>query len=309
MAPRPSPRPPLVLGASGPCTTAPGSRHAFAWGRASRCPSSRSCSARKPEHGDRDRLTAEPILSGASQARVLDVASTRAAAEAPAIAQPVSDKRGHQIEADDVVRGGAYGQPEGRRRIGHLGRPASQPATAAFTLPGRRRSLLHSRDSKRRARPDPWRRGEERAGTSALPESARRELGGIRPPLAVAFAQCRARRRPPESRRPSGPVGGRCIGTAGSSTPSRTPCYRRQARLGPTTGRLLPRPVARPAGTPASRRRPPPRAVTARLCCRPLPGVPEPAAADGPDFCICHSVDLSGASGLHASRFRCRCAR
>jgi hypothetical protein len=93
------------------------------------------------------------------------------------------------------------------------------------------RPLVLSRDSKRQARPDPWRRGEERAGTSALPESARRELGGIRPPLAVAFAQCRARRRPPESRRPSGPVGGRCIGTAGSSTPSRTPCYRRGVGL------------------------------------------------------------------------------
>jgi hypothetical protein len=30
----------------------------------------------------------------------------------------------------------------------------------------------------------------------------------------------------------------------------------------------------------------------------PLAGVPEPAAADGPDFCICHPVDLSGASRL-----------
>jgi hypothetical protein len=201
MAPRPSPRPPLVLGASGPGTTAPGSRHAFAWGRASRCPSSRSCSARKPEHGDRDRLTAEPILSGASQARVLDVASTRAAAEAPAIAQPVSDKRGHQIEADDVVRGGAYGQPEGRRRIGHLGRPASQPATAAFTLPGRRRSLLHSRASSGRG-PGYWHRARRfrtrhRAAKSTRPA---RRLLLVRSSHDVeanaAVERCRSRTEP-----------------------------------------------------------------------------------------------------------------
>jgi len=59
------------------------------------------------------------------------------------------------------------------------------------------------------ARPDPWRRGEERAGTSALPESARRELGGIRAPLAVAFAQSRACRCRGPRDRFSPPAGAR----------------------------------------------------------------------------------------------------
>lgn len=60
-----------------------------------------------------------------------------------------------------------------------------------------------------------------------------------------------------------------CICTRSILSAPREPrLRRRQARLGSTRERLLPRPDAPPRRTPASRRRPPPRAPPSRLCCR-----------------------------------------
>ena len=93
--------------------------------------------------------------------------------------------------------------------------------------------------------PDFWFPSPARLMPSTERRRERRETG---PP---ASAQIRARRRPPEWRRPSGPGGGRCIGIAGSSKPSRAPCFRRAP--GPIAGRSAVRPVR-------SRRRAPSRA-------------------------------------------------
>jgi hypothetical protein len=99
---------------------------------------------------------------------------------------------------------------------------------------------------------------------------------------------------PDDSQRTSGPQHARgarrrsVIGDAAYVSPqfctlSREPRFRRQARLGPTPGRLRRRPGRSTGRTPASGRRRQPRAERLRLCCRPEGGV-RIEACDGPDM-------------------------
>jgi len=74
-------------------------------------------------------------------------------------------------------------------------------------------------------------------------------------------------------------VARRCLCACRIGRPGREPCYRRQAGLGPTPGRLLPRPDAPPAARPL-RDAAPPRAAAPRSCCRPI------ASASGSTYAV-----------------------